>query len=90
METYAKNPTLRHIITLPGNAGSTSNMIIEGTIVDCMATALVKLSNIHNLTAVFLERGNALIFFQHTACRGMSKMFSVDCSKNNMNLLEIL
>lgn len=81
---------LHHIITLPGNAGSTSNMIIEGPIVNCMATALVELSNINNLTAVFLERGNALIFFQHTTCRGMSKMFTANCSENNMNVLEIL
>lgn len=49
-----------------GNAGSASNMIVEGTIVNSVAAALVELSDVHNFTAIVLEIGDAFILLHHT------------------------
>lgn len=68
METIAE-----HLSLLPGNAGSASNMIVEGTVVNSVAAALVELSNVHNVTAVVLERGNVFILLHHTTWGAMSK-----------------
>lgn len=61
METIAE-----HLSLLPANAGSASNVIVEGTVVNSVAAAMVELSHIHNLTVVALERGDAFILLQHT------------------------
>lgn len=51
---------------ISGNAGSPSDVIIEGTVVDGVAAALVELSNVHSVTAAVLEGGNAFILLHHT------------------------
>jgi len=43
-------------------------VIIEGAIVDCVATTLVELSNVHSVTAVVLEGSNTSILLHYTAC----------------------
>lgn len=74
------NSKASHCITLslslPGNAGCTTDMIIEGTIVDSVATALIELSNIHSVTAVVLEGGNVFILLHHTTWGTTRKMFN--------------
>lgn len=42
-------------------------MIIEGTVVNRVATALVELSDVYRVTAAVLEGGDALILFHNTA-----------------------
>lgn len=41
-------------------------MIIEGTVVNRVATALVELSDVYRFTAAILEGGDALILFHNT------------------------
>ncbi len=62
-------------------------MIIEGTIVNSVAAALVELSDIHSVTAVALEGGNVFILFHHTTWGKTSKMFTANCKKNNVELI---
>lgn len=65
-----KNPLSVHRLAysngLPGNAGSPSDVIVEGTVVNGVAAALVELPNVHSVTAAVLEGGNASVFLHHT------------------------
>lgn len=51
---------------LPRNAGGTCDLIVEGAVVNCVATALVELSNINTLAAVALKSTDAVILLQDT------------------------
>lgn len=57
---------MSYCIRLPANAGSTCNMIIEGTVVNRVAAALVELSDIHSFAAAVLEGGHVFILLQQT------------------------
>lgn len=54
-------------------------MIIEGTVVNSVAAALVELSNIHNITAAVLKGGDAFILLHHTTWGRTGKMFTINC-----------
>lgn len=60
-------------------------MVIERTVVNRMATALVELSNIHSVTDV-LEGGDALILLHHAACGERAKYELL--KTNSVNLIE--
>lgn len=48
-------------------------MIIEGTVVNHVTTALVELSDVYRFTAAILEGGDALILFHNTTWWRTSK-----------------
>lgn len=52
---------------LPANAGSPSNVVIEGAVMDGVTAALVKLPNVHCVTAVRLEVSEAFVLLHQTA-----------------------
>lgn len=58
---------------LPGNAGGAGNVVIEGTVVNCVPTAIVVLPNIHSLTAVVPEGADAVIHLHHSTWRRGAK-----------------
>lgn len=51
-------------------------MIIEGTIVNHVAAALIELPDIYNFTAVALKGGDAVIFLHYTTLGGAREMFN--------------
>ena len=65
-------------------------MIVEGTVVDSVAAALVELSDVHNFTAVVLEIGDAFILLHHTTWGVTSKMFTGHSAKKNDLDLSVL
>ena len=66
-----------YTVDLPADAGSASDVIIEGAVVDSVSAALVELSHIHKVTAAVLEGGNALVLLHHAAWTRTSKMFTI-------------
>lgn len=59
-------------------------MIIEGTIVNSVAAALVELFNIHNVTAVVLEGGDVVILLHLTTWGRASKMSLLPAKKQKV------
>lgn len=53
-------------VGLPRNAGGTCDLIVEGAVVNCVAAALVELTNIDTLAAVALKSADAVILLQNT------------------------
>lgn len=44
-------------------------MVIQGAIVNSVATALIELPDVHHFTAAILEGGNVFILFHHKTWR---------------------
>lgn len=65
-----------YTVDLPADAGSSSDVIIEGAVVNSVSAALVELSHIHNVAAAVLEGGNALVLLHHATWTRTSKMFT--------------